>query len=81
MRSTAKALSGLLLLAQKGSVTVSGRGINDKGECLYEVKTFDGALVCHVATEDEVIAVLSSGIAAAEIHLAGVPAEKQEATQ
>jgi len=49
----AKALDALLLLAQKGSVTISGRGIDEKGRLLYQITQYGGGIVCQNAAVDE----------------------------
>lgn len=49
----ANALAVLLLLAGKGSVTISGRGIDEQGRPLYQITQYGGGIVCQNANEEE----------------------------
>lgn len=49
----AKTLTAILKLSHTGSVTISGRGIDEKGQPLYQITQYGGGIVCQNSTEEE----------------------------
>ena len=56
---TAKAWEELLKLAQKGSVQIFFRGVNERDQLLYEVRCLAASKIYENLTEEQVIKALT----------------------